>query len=156
MRLDPDTVYAMPFHNYFNDRKITTCGWHPDRHERLFNRKTTNFSDSLVHEKVGTAGLRVQLLRSPVRHYSYGSLGDFLSKMQTYTTLFADQNAGRRHGGAPEGVLPWGLEFFPVLPQGPGISAGYEGFVISAYQAQTVFWKYLKLGEANRKMAAGA
>ena len=151
---DPRTVYAIPFHNYFNGRRITTCGWDPDRHERLFNRTATNFCESELHEKVQTVKLEVQRLRHPIRHYSYGSLSDFLHKMKAYSQLFAEQHAGRKTSGVGTAVTRslWAFGKSYVLQR--GCLQGSEGFVISVYKAQIVFWKYLLLHEANRRRGA--
>jgi glycosyltransferase involved in cell wall biosynthesis len=149
MRLDPNTVYSIPFHNYLGGRLITTCGWYPDNHERLFNRTMTNFCASEVHERVQTDGLRQQRLCNPVRHYSYGSLGDFLRKMQFYSELFAEQHAGCRHSGPLKAVTRSVWAFLKSYCLQRGCLQGREGLVISAYKAQTVFWKYLLLEEAN-------
>jgi glycosyltransferase involved in cell wall biosynthesis len=149
MRLDPNTVYSMPFHNYFNGRLITSCGWYPDHHERLFNRTATNFCASEVHERVQTDGLRRVRLRHPVRHYSYCSLDDFLRKMQFYSRLFAEQNAGSRRSSPARAVLRSAWAFIKSYCLQRGCLQGREGLIISAYKAQTVFWKYLLLDEAN-------
>jgi glycosyltransferase involved in cell wall biosynthesis len=154
LELDPDTVYAMPFENYFNGRHITTCGWAPDRHERLFNRTVTNFCESEVHERVRTAGLSVRLLRHPVRHHSYESLDDFLRKMRSYGQLFAAQHVGRKKTGPLTAVSRGAWAFLKSYLLQRGIFQGSEGFVISAYKAQAVFWKYLLLHEANRRARA--
>jgi glycosyltransferase involved in cell wall biosynthesis len=151
LALDPRTVYALPFHNYFNGRLITTCGWHREFHERLFNRTVTDFSDRAVHEKVATAGLRVRRLAQPVRHYSYESLDDFLRKMQAYAALFAAQNHGRKPAGPFRAWSHGAWAFFKSYVLQRGFSQGPEGFVISTYQAHTAVWKYLKLAEANRR-----
>lgn len=149
--LDPRIVYAMPFHNYFNGRRITSCGWHPDRHERLFNRRTTNFCGSEVHERVQTDRLFVRQLRHPIQHYSYDSIDDFLRKMRSYSRLFADQNAGRKSSGTGKAVGRSIWAFLKSYLLQRGCLQGRDGFVISAYKAQTVFWKYLLLAEANRR-----
>lgn len=151
--LDPRIVYAMPFHNYFNGRRITSCGWHPDRHARLFHRRTTNFCGSAVHEQVQTADVFVRQLRQPIRHYSYDSVDDFLRKMRTYSLLFATQHAGRKSSGAAKAVSRSLWAFFKSYLLQRGCLQGAEGLVISAYKAQTVFWKYLLLAEANRRRA---
>ena len=150
---DPQTVYTLPFHNYLNGRLITSCGWAPDRHERLFNRTVTNFCASEVHERVRTEGLTVQALRQPVAHYSYESADEFLRKMRAYSQLFAAQQAGRTRSGPVKAVARslWAFAKSYVLQR--GFSQGYEGLVISAYKAQTVFWKYLLLHEANQRRA---
>jgi glycosyltransferase involved in cell wall biosynthesis len=149
IRLDPNTVYSIPFHNYFGGRLITTCGWYPETHERLFNRTATSFCASEVHERVQTHGLKQERLRNPVGHYSYGSLGDFLRKMQFYSQLFADQHAGSRRSSAAKAVTRSTWAFFKSYCLQRGCLQGREGLIISAYKAQTVFWKYLLLEEAN-------
>jgi glycosyltransferase involved in cell wall biosynthesis len=151
LRLDARFVYSMPFHNYFNGRRIFSCGWHPDRHERLFHRRTTNFCLSEVHERVQTAGLFVRKLRQPVQHFSYNSIDDFLRKMRTYAGLFAEQNAGRRSSGTAKAVSRSVWAFCKSYLLQRGCLQGGEGLIISAYKAQTVFWKYLLLADANRQ-----
>ncbi len=152
--LDPHTVYSLPFENYFNGRHITTCGWSPDRHERLFNRRMTGFCSSQVHERVQTRGLTVRHLRHTVLHFSYDSLDDFLRKMRTYAALFAEQNAGRKKSGPGKAVARGVWTFFKTYVMESGWRQGKEGLVISAYKAQTTFWKYLLLHEANRRLCA--
>jgi len=152
--LDRRIVYAMPFHNYFNGRRITSCGWHPDRHERLFHRRTTNFCGSEVHERVQTSDLFVRQLRHPVRHYSYDSVDDFLRKMRSYSQLFAAQHVGRKSAGAAKAVSRSLWAFLKSYLFQRGCLQGTEGLVISMYKAQTVFWKYLLLAETNRRRSA--
>ena len=152
--LDPGCVYAVPFKNYYNGRHITSCGWAPDRHERLFNRTVTNFCSSDVHERVQTRRMRVVALRHPIRHYSYRSPDDFLRKMAAYARLYANQHAGRRRSGPAKAVLRsiWAFAKSYFLQR--GIFQGTEGLVISAYKAQTVFWKYIMLHQANCRASA--
>ncbi|HWA08085.1 MAG TPA: glycosyltransferase family 2 protein [Opitutaceae bacterium] len=152
--LDARIVYAMPFHNYYNGRLITSCGWHPDRHERLFNRRATNFCESELHERVQCADFFVRQLRHPIRHYSYGSVDDFLHKTRIYSRLFAEQHAGRRRAGPVRALARAGWAFFKSYVLQRGCLQGAEGFVISAFQGQLVFWKYLRLAEANRRPPA--
>lgn len=152
--LDARIVYSLPFENYFRGRRITTCGWAPDRHERLFNRRATNFCRSAVHERVQTGRSTVRRLRHPVRHYSYGSLDDFQRKMRDYAALYAAQNAGRRSSGPGRAVARGAWAFAKSYLLQRGCLQGYEGFVISAYKAQTTFWKHLRLHEANCALRA--
>lgn len=152
--LEAGTVYTLPFENFYNGKLITTCGWSPDRHERLFNRTATNFCASDVHERVGTEGLGVVRLRQPVRHYSYRSPEDFLTKMAAYSRLFATQNAGRKRSSALKAVTRSAWAFFKSYLLERGVLQGAEGLIISASKAQTVFWKYMMLREANHRRAA--
>lgn len=154
LRFDVCSVYAIPFQNYFNEKLITTCGWSPDRHERLFNRTATNFCASEVHERVRTKDLVVVQLRHPIQHYSYRSLDDFLRKMAGYSQLFAAKNAGRKSASPMKAVLRGCWAFFKSYLLERGIAQGTEGLVISVYKSQTVFWKYMMLHEANRRAVA--
>jgi len=151
--LNPDCVYSFPRENYFNNKRIICCGWHPDRHVRLFHRRRTRFTDAAVHEGVITDGLREIRLMHPVRHYSYACVADFLAKMQHYTDQFAAQHAGQKNSGPLKAVFHGTFAFFKSYVLKRGFSQGYEGLLISAYNSHTAFYKYLKLYEANQNRA---
>lgn len=152
LNLDPQCVYSFPIQNYYNDKWIKWCGWYPDRHVRLYNRTKTHFSDALVHEKILLDDMVEVALESPIRHYSYSSISDFLAKMQSYSTLFAEQNAGKKTSSPWQAIVHGFFAFFKSYIIKRGILGGYEGFLISAYNGHTAFYKYLKLYEANQKL----
>jgi len=152
--LDPQTVYTIPFKNFYNGKHITTCGWAPDRHERLFNRTATNFCTSDVHERVQTMLMTVVPLENAIAHFSYRSIDDFLRKTSAYSHLFAEQNRGRKKSSPAKAALRSGWAFFKSYVLERGFLQGGEGLTISAYKSQVVFWKYLMLHEANRRGAA--
>jgi glycosyltransferase involved in cell wall biosynthesis len=154
--LDSDCVYSFPMENYFNGRRITCCGWHPDRHVRLFHRRRTRFTNVAVHEGVITRGLREIRLQHPVRHFSYGCVADFLTKMQRYSDQFAAQHVGGRSASPLKAVLRGAFAFFKSYVLQRGMFHGYEGLLISAYNGHTAFYKYLKLYEANQNRARRA
>lgn len=154
--LDQNCVYSFPMENYFNNKRITCCGWHPDRHVRLYNRNQTRFTDAAVHEGVIAATMREIKLKHPVRHYSYACVADFLTKMQRYSDQFAAQHAGKRSSGPLKAVLRGGFAFFKSYVLQKGLCHGYEGLLISAYNGHTAFYKYLKLYEANQNRARRA
>lgn len=153
--LSEDSVYSFPRNNYYNDKFIKWCGWHPDRQVRLYNRKTSQFTPAQVHESIITAGLKHIHLKQPIIHYSYANLSDFLTKMQSYSDLFAKQNQGKQHSSPCKAVLHSLFAFFKSYIIKRGFLGGYEGFVISSYNAHTAFYKYLKLYEANQKIRKG-
>lgn len=145
LALDPHCVYALPFHNYFNDKKIKWCGWHPESHVRLYHRDRTCFSDALVHEAVLTLDLKKVSLHHPVNHFSYNSISDFLTKMENYSTLFSLEYKEKKKS-SPWIALYHGVgAFLKSFFLKKGILGGYEGFLISAYNGHTAFYKYLKL-----------
>lgn len=149
--LNDNAVYSFPRHNYFNGKFIRWCGWYPDRQYRLYNRKKTQFTNAQVHESIIISNMKHVPLKNPIIHYSYDSISEFLSKMQSYSTLFAQQNKGKK-SSSPLKALSHGMfSFIKSYIIKKGFMGGYEGFVISAYNAQTAFYKYLKLYEANEK-----
>jgi hypothetical protein len=93
-------------------------------------------------------------LRHPLYHYSYASVTDFLSKMQTYSTLFATQNQGRKSSSMSKAVLHGLAAFFKSYVIKKGFLGGTKGFEISVYNANTAFYKYLKLAELNQQCIA--
>jgi glycosyltransferase involved in cell wall biosynthesis len=150
--LDPKTVYSFPRHNFYRGTFIRWCGWFPDRQYRLYNRKKTSFSDAHVHEAILLNGMVHCSLKGPLRHYSYDSHADFLAKMQSYSDLFAKQNCGKKKASLAKAILHGLAAFFKAYILKRGILGGYEGFVISVYNGNTAFYKYLKLLEANEKV----
>jgi glycosyltransferase involved in cell wall biosynthesis len=150
LALDPIYIYAIRRDNYFNGKKMRCCaGWHPDWVARLYNREKTQFSSDAVHEKV--IGCKVIQLRCPMKHVPYRSSSDFLSKMQTYSTLFALQHRGKKKSSLTKAILHSLAAFCKNYFLCRGILGGREGFVISLYNAQTTYYKYLKLAELNAK-----
>ncbi len=152
LKLDENSTYSFPRHNFFNGKFIKFCGWYPDRVTRLYNRKKTVFSEKLVHEGVKTEGLKRVSLKGPLEHYSYKTMADFLNKMQLYSDLFAAEHAGKKRSSLMKAIFRGFYSFFKSYILKRGFMGGYEGFVISLYNGHTAYYKYLKLMEANKKL----
>lgn len=149
--LDANAVHAFTFHNYFNGKHIRWCGWYPDYHVRLYNKNETQFTTAYLHESVDAKKKKVKKFKHPIMHKSYRSIDDFLIKMQRYTTLFAKEYQGKKKSSFSTALLHAGFSFFKSYFMKGGIFAGKEGFIISVYNANTAFYKYLKLEEANKE-----
>ncbi len=152
LKLMPGHVYSFPRHNEYRGKWIKWCGWHPDRQIRLYNRNETRFTDAQVHESIIIDHLNHIHLQAPLRHYSYDKVADFLTKMQSYSTLFATQYQGRKRSSFGKALLHGSFSFFKSYILKRGFLGGQEGFEISFYNAATAFYKYLKLAEANRQL----
>lgn len=149
--LDPNYVYAILRHNYLNGKWIKWCGgWHPDWIVRLYNRQKTRFTDAAVHEEIIKDGLQVKKLRYTMRHTPYRQVGDFLAKMQAYSALFAEQHRGKKQSSFSKALLHGFSAFFKSYFLKRGFLGGKEGWIISVYNGQTAYYKYLKLAELNR------
>jgi glycosyltransferase involved in cell wall biosynthesis len=147
--LHPSAVYSLPFHNYFNGKFIKWCGWYPERHVRLYNRRATSFSTDEVHEGVVTQNLTVKLLKHPVKHCPYRSISDFLRKMDFYSDLFAHQYCGKKKSSIQKALLHGIYAFIRSYVLKRGFLGGKEGLLISIYNSQTTFYKYVKLWKQN-------
>lgn len=143
-------VYSFPRHNEYRGKWIRWCGWHPDRQTRLYHRLDTQFTEAQVHECIDARHLKEVRLHSPLRHYSYHDVSEFLHKMQIYSSLFALQNQGKKRASLSKAVLHGGYAFLKSYLLKRGFLGGKEGFEISFYNANTAFYKYLKLAEANQ------
>lgn len=149
LKLDPKTIYSIQRKNYFNGRQIKWCGgWHPDFVWRLYHRKTTRFSNALVHEKIEKKDLKIAILSGAISHTPYRGMHDFLDKMQHYSTLFAEQNKGKK-GSVFQALLHSWAAFIKSYIFKRGILGGKEGLIISIYNGHTAFYKYLKLAERD-------
>ena len=151
LKLDPTCVYRIRRDNYFYGKHIRCCsGWYPDRVVRLYNRLATRFSNDQVHERILTDGLRIVDLSSPILHTPYQSTADLIAKMQNYSTLFAEQNRHRKKSSFFHAAWHGSYAFFKSYILKWGILGGKEGLILSLYNGQTAFYKYLKLAELNK------
>ncbi len=150
MPLKPQTVYALPFHNYYNGKHIKWCGWYPESHIRLYNKTETAFTEAMVHEGVIKKGHKEIAFKHPVLHYSYDSISDFLIKMERYSTLFATQYHHKRKSSPLIALKHGAAAFMKSYVLKKGFLGGFEGFLISAYNGHTAFYKYLKLYQVNK------
>ncbi|HSW72977.1 MAG TPA: glycosyltransferase family 2 protein [Chlamydiales bacterium] len=151
LSLNPKCVYSFPFHNFYKGKQVKCCGWHPESHIRLYNRKVTSFKDYEVHEGVKVDKLKVIHCKNPILHHPYRSIDDFLNKMQHYTSLFAKQNKHKKKSSFLTAFVHGSYAFFKSYLFQKGCFHGSIGFVIATYNASTAFYKYLKLAEENLK-----
>ena len=145
------TVYQVSRRNYYNNKWIRSCGWHPDWIYRLYNKKRTKFKNVQVHEaiEVDGEGIQIKKLNGPLIHNSYSSTSEFLYKMEKYSTLFAEENKGKKKSSLSKAILHGMGTFLKNYIVKRGFLGGAEGFIISVYNANTAFYKYLKLAEIN-------
>ena len=151
LQLNPNCVYEIPRRNFYNGKWIRGCGWHPDRVIRIYHKIHTNYGNAQVHESVDTSNMKIVRLKHPLFHTPYRSTSDFLSKMQHYTTLFAEQNKGKKNASFGKALFHALFALFKSYLLRGGILDGKEGLIISIYNANTAFYKYLKLSETNKK-----
>lgn len=146
--LYPHLAYSMPRRNYYNGKWIKGCGWYPDRVIRLYHKKESCYSTAAVHESVTAKAIKP--LKAPLLHTPCRSSSDFLRKMDQYSTLFAEEQKGKRSSSMSKALFHAIFSFIKSYVVRKGFLDGAEGFAISLYNANSTFYKYWKLAEANR------
>ena len=146
LNFEHETLYEIDRVNIFNNKKIRCCGWYPDFISRLFDRRYGRFNGYKVHEKIVgiDKNLKNLKLKGEILHYSYLHPRDFIDKMQKYTYLYAEQHKDKK-SSISKALTHASFTFFKNYIIQRGFLYGYEGYLISAYNAQCVFWKYVKL-----------
>ncbi|BAN22680.1 glycosyltransferase family 2 protein [Caballeronia insecticola] len=144
-------VYAVDRLSSFCGVWVKHSGWYPDWIPRLFRRGTARFSPDLVHERlVLSTGKPVARLSGRLMHYSYEDFEAVLRKLDAYSTA----GAAQRHAAGKRGSFgialtrgAWAFVRTYVLRR--GFLDGRTGFMIAVFNAQTVYYRFLKLAQMN-------
>ncbi|KNH10250.1 Lipopolysaccharide core biosynthesis glycosyltransferase, group 2 family protein [Candidatus Burkholderia brachyanthoides] len=144
-------VYAVDRLSSFCGAWVKHSGWYPDWIPRLFRRGTARFSDDLVHERlVLSTDKPVARLAGKLMHYSYEDFEAMLRKLDAYSTAGARQRhaAGKRASfGIALSRGAWAFVRTYVVRR--GFLDGKTGFMIALFNAQTVYYRFLKLAHMN-------
>ncbi|MGA9753823.1 MAG: glycosyltransferase family 2 protein [Desulfobaccales bacterium] len=142
--------YRVPRKNYFCGRWIRHLGWYPDYTLRLFRRGQGRFRDREVHEEVVVAG-PVGTLTTPLEHYSYRSVSEYVTRMDRYARLAAQElaKAGRRPYPGELFVRPF-FSFFHLYFIRLGFLEGTPGYTLAVLMSMYKFLKYYYLRELAR------
>jgi len=138
-------AYQVPRLSWYCGRFIQHAGWQPDHVLRLFKRGTAKFSNDLVHERVVTERPVVSL-QHQLLHYSYLNFSQVLAKVETYSTASAQQAYARGKRSSIMGAIGHGVwAFFRTYVIRAGFLDGAHGLALSISNAETSYYKYLKL-----------
>jgi glycosyltransferase involved in cell wall biosynthesis len=139
-------AYALPRQAYFLGKAMRHGGWWPDYVVRLFKKCSGCFSDRLVHEIVHIDGT-VKKLKEPLIHYSYISLEQVLTKINTYSTAGAAQaQLQNKSGGLLKALARSAWTFFRAYCLRAGFLDGGAGLIAAISKAEETYYRYLKLG----------
>jgi glycosyltransferase involved in cell wall biosynthesis len=143
----PFSGYRVPRKNYFCGRWIRHLGWYPDYTLRLFRRGQGRFRNREVHEEVVVTG-PVGTLTTPLEHYSYNSVGEYVSRMDRYARLAAVELA--KNGQRPypgELVYRPFFAFLHLYLFRRGFLEGTTGYTLAVLMSLYKFLKYYYLRE---------
>jgi glycosyltransferase involved in cell wall biosynthesis len=146
----PLAGYRVPRKNYFCGCWIRRLGWYPDYTLRLFRRGQGRFRDREVHEEVVVAG-PVGTLQTPLEHYSYKSVSEYVTRMDRYARLAAQElaKAGRRPFPGELFARPF-FSFLHLYVIRLGFLEGTTGYTLAVLMSVYKFLKYYYLRELSR------
>ena len=119
----------------------------PECKIRLFNRKKAQWGGFNIHETIALDNPKsVVFLKGSLLHWLYDSYEESVNKMNTYTTILANEyySKGFKSNSIRLLISPaW--RFFHSYFLKAGFLDGYDGFLVSKLLATTCFLKYVKL-----------
>lgn len=145
--------YYVARKNFFGDRWVRHCGWYPDYNLRLFRKGAGWFNERAVHEAVvlGTQA-SAGYLENPIEHHTYSCVGDFMERLDRYTSLAAEEafKAGKKGRLSDLAFRPL-FTFLKMYLLRRGFLEGSFGFTLSGLYSLYTYVKYAKLRELNRR-----
>jgi glycosyltransferase involved in cell wall biosynthesis len=145
--------YKIPRVTYFLGRWIRHGEWYPDCQMRLFNRKHGKWEGGCIHESV-KIGEKPDYLKGEIHHFTYRSLSDYLRRLEIYSTLAARDYQKRGKVASPIMLLGNPIvAFIRSYLVKCGFLDGAPGLAVATMAAVSVFFKYAKLYELQRKLS---
>lgn len=150
---DPDSPdgYDIRRLSYFFGKRIHYCGWQRDYNLRLFRTKKGRYLDRRVHSKVVVDG-PVGRIDEPMYHDTYRNFDEYFATSLRFTTWSAQDlyDKGKRATLLDLTLHPMG-KFLKMYILRQGFRDGYHGAVLCGLSAYTVFLKYAKLWNLERR-----
>ncbi len=139
--------FEIPRLSSYCGKNIKHGGWWPDRVLRLFQRSTGRFTAALVHEKIIMTG-KLGQLSAPLLHETYVDLAEVVQKINTYSSLGAQELYEQGKTSSLSKAILKGLwSFFRTYIIKMAFLDGQYGFMLAVSNAEATYYKYLKLLE---------
>ena len=147
----PAAGYSVPRLTHYLGRPIRHAGWYPDRAIRLYDRRRAEWVGGQVHERVVVDG-PVARLAGDLLHHPYATLAHHIGKLNRYSTLAAETlHARGRSAGWTDLAFRPPFAFLKKLVPQRGLLDGVPGLVVALSTATSVFLKYAKLWDLERR-----
>lgn len=129
--------------------EISHCGWFPDWQFRLARKDRLVAEHLEIHGGFTCTGEKGRL-NGLLFHYTYGSIHQYIEKINEYTSLHVSNKLAersRRSVGLHKLILSPLSLFLRMFVVNKGYKDGMAGFVLSAYSALYSMLLYAKLWE---------
>ncbi len=145
-----DFIYRVKVQSYYLNKAIRFCGWQNEWHNRIFNRRESNFNAELVHETVLTS-LPAYKLQGTLHHYTYPTKAMHKAKMELYGKLGAEKMAAAGKKSSPaKAVSRACFTFIKMFLLKGGVLDGLPGFKLCVTTAWGTWYKYHTLWKLNK------
>ncbi len=142
--------YFIRRRNYFFGKEITTCGWDKDYQMRLFRKSKTNLTERLVHEGFEVSG-STRNMKNVLIHNTYSSLHNYLKKINTYSTLKAEEVHQTKKEVTAFTIFTHSFSaFFRYYISLKGFKDGIHGLIISFFNSVSTMLTYVKIWEKQK------
>jgi glycosyltransferase involved in cell wall biosynthesis len=148
INLNTQCIYSILRENYYQTKQIKHC-WGNDIIPRVYNKEHTRFTDKNVHESIIDTGFALEQITGAIKHYPYASVSAFIIKLDHYSTLYAQDNAGIKKTSPIKALLNAKFAFIKTYLLKQGFRDGYPGLIIAFSHMATTFYKHIKLHENN-------
>jgi (heptosyl)LPS beta-1,4-glucosyltransferase len=144
-----EVAWSVPRHNYIFGRLTLWAGWYPDYQTRLLLRGRVHW-ERPVHEYTVLDGPQ-GYLNSPLIHYNYDDLADFITRQDRYTDfnagiLFEQGIRPRFYSRYTQAVRQFWWRFVTLR----GLRDGLHGLRLSLLMAHYEGMKYRRLARLWR------
>ncbi|MBI4456118.1 MAG: glycosyltransferase family 2 protein [Acidobacteria bacterium] len=147
--------YRIRRKTFFLNQWMEHTIWAPDYQVRLFDKTRGQWRGERLHESVQVKG-PVGRLTHPLLHYSYRSVSDFLQRLDRYSQLAAEDCCDRGIRVRSYHLLAEpAAVFVKSYFLKSGFKDGRAGFAVSVLAGISVFFRYLKLLEMERRRRSG-
>lgn len=148
--------YRLPRLSSFCGRFIHHSGWRPDYTLRLVRRDKAGFTSHFLHAHMTVQGSTRDLKESIV-HYSYRDMDDVLEKLNRYASGNARDLHARGKTASLSKAITHGLwAFVRTYVFRRGFLDGQHGFMLAVYNAESTYYKYIKLMALNKTLVPSA
>ena len=143
--------YRLPRLSSFCGTFINHGGWRPDYTLRLVKREKAGFTDHFLHAHMTVEGKKSDLRESLI-HYSYRDLDDVLEKLNRYASGNAKDLFNRGVKGSLGKAITHGVwAFIRTYLLRAGFLDGRHGLMLAIYNAESTYYKYIKLLALHEK-----
>ncbi len=138
-------VFDVPRSSLFVDKFMKFSGWWPDRTRRLFKKGYAKFTTHEIHANLSTNS-PVGHLKHHMIHYSYRRFEEVIEKLNRYSSGSARDLDKQGKKGSLFSAITHGLwAFIRTYIVKFGFLDGNEGFILAVVNAESTYYKYLKL-----------